>query len=76
MKLKFQRSFLIKFVKIFLLYNNRIKTYSSFNVDILLKNDTKISKMAHFTPPEAFEGQKLGQIYVIFRPKMILKGQK
>ena len=76
MKLKFQRSFLIKFVKIFLLYNNRIQTYSSFNGDILLKNDTKISKMAHFTPPQGFEGQKMGQIYVIFRPKMILKGQK
>ena len=73
MKLKFQRSFLIKFVKIFLLYNYKIQTYSSFNGDILLKNDRKIQKMAHFTPPQGFEGQKMGQIYVIFQSKMILK---
>ena len=76
MKLKFQRSFLIKFVKIFLLYDNKIQTYSSFNGDIIVKNGKKLAKMAHFTPPQDFEGQKMGQFYVIFRPKMILKGLK
>ena len=76
MKEKFQRSFLIKFVKIFLLYNNRIQTYSSFNGDILLKNDTKISRMAHFTPPTRFGGAKNGPNLCNFSPKNDIERSK
>ena len=76
MKLKFQRSFLIKFVKIFLLYNYKIQTYLSFNGDILLKNDRKIQKNGSFYTPTRFRGAKNGPNLCNFSAKNDIEGSK